>query len=73
MVTIFGIGAQLGLLTILGSELSAVSGSVHLLARLVVGAMAAVLLSYAVIATIALASSRPGSALASDSQTSYIL
>ena len=73
LVTIIGIGAQLGLLGMLAGELSALSGLAHNIAWVIVGVMAAVMVGYAVVATAELASSRPGSALASDSQSSYIL
>jgi hypothetical protein len=73
LVTIIGIGAQLGLLGMLAGELSALSGLGHNIAWVIVGVVAAVMVGYAVVATAELASSRPGSALASDSQSSYIL
>ena len=73
LVTILGIGAQLGLLGMLAGELSALSGLAHKIAWAIVGVMAAVMVGYAVVATTELASSRPGSALASDSQSSFIL
>ena len=73
LLTIFGIGAQLGLLGMLAGELSALPGPAHNIAWAIVGVMAAVMVGYSVVATAELASSRPGTALASDSQSSYIL
>lgn len=70
--TIFGIGVQLGLLTMLAGELAAVSATARDSGWGAAYAVAALMAGYAVTATIALASSRPGSALASDSRASYI-
>ena len=73
LVTIFGIGAQLGLLGMLAGELSALPSLAHDIAWAIVGVIATVMVGYSVVATSELASSRPGSALASQSQSSYIL
>jgi hypothetical protein len=73
LVTILGIGGQLGLLAMLAGELSALPAVAHNIAWAIVGALAAAMVGYAVVSTAELASSRPGSALASDSQSSYIL
>lgn len=73
LVTILGIGAQLGLLGMLAGELAALPSVAHKVAWAIVGVMAAVMVGYAVVATAELASSRPGSAIASDAQSAYIL
>jgi hypothetical protein len=70
MLSVFGIGAEFGLLTMLGGQLSAEPGWVHWTVRVVVGFLAASVLVYTVTRTIALAStSDPGSSLAPDTKT----
>jgi uncharacterized protein with GYD domain len=69
MISVFGIGAEFGLLTVLGGQLSAEPCSVHITVILVVAMMAVFVLVYTATRTIALASSSPGSSLAPDSKT----
>jgi uncharacterized protein with GYD domain len=69
MISVFGIGAEFGLLTVLGGQLSAEPRSVHITVILVVAVMAVFVLVYTATRTIALANSSPGSSLAPDSKT----
>ena len=73
MITLFGIGAELGLLIVLAGGLSAASSTVHTTAVAVVVVMALVLLGYSVVTTNTLFSAQQGSALAPESKTSYTL
>jgi len=73
LVTMFGIGAELGILGILAFSLSDQTGAARYGALGAVLAMAVVVLAYAAATTYALADSRPGSALTPDSATSCTL
>ena len=73
MITLFGIGAELGLLAVLASALSAASSEVHVAAAIVAGVMAVVLILYSAVTTITLTSAPPGSALTATTKTSYTL
>ncbi len=70
MISVFGIGAEFGLLTVLGGQLSAEPGLVHWTVRIVVALLAVFVLVYTVTRTNALASTTsPGSSLAPDTRT----
>jgi hypothetical protein len=73
LVTMFGIGAQLGILGVLAFSLSNRTASIRGIALALVSLMALTVLVYAIATTRALADSTPGSALAPDSSTAATL
>lgn len=72
IVTMFGIGAELGIVGVLAGSLSAAALQARIIAVVVVAVMAAVTLWYAVATTRALGNFTSGSALSADG-TSYTL
>ena len=73
LVTMFGIGAELGILGVLAFSLSNRTAPIRGTALALVIIVAIVVLWYATITTAALADSTPGSALTPDSSTSATL
>jgi hypothetical protein len=73
LVTMFGIGAQLGTLGVLAFWLSNRTAAVRCGALAVIIVMAVTVLAYAIATTLALSDSKPGSAMTADSATSATL
>lgn len=73
MVTMFGIGAELGILGVLAGSLAIGSSAAHGWALAVIASMAMVVLGYAIATAVTLADTRPGSALSAQTRTSYSL
>jgi hypothetical protein len=73
MITMFGIGAELGLLGVLAGWLSAETGGARIAVVTVTGVIVVVLLWYAWSTTHAVKDARPGSALTPDSHVSATL
>jgi hypothetical protein len=73
LVTMFGIGAELGILGVLAFALSNRTAPVRGTALALVIVTAIIVLCYAIATTLALADSTPGSALSPDSSTSATL
>jgi hypothetical protein len=73
LVTMFGIGAQLGTLGVLAFALSNRTGTVRYGALALIIFMALTVLAYAIVTTLALSDSKPGSAMTADSATSATL
>jgi NhaP-type Na+/H+ and K+/H+ antiporter len=73
LVTMFGIGAELGALGVLAFSLSDRTAAFRYSALAVIIVMAATILAYAIATTLALADPKPGSAMTADSATSATL
>jgi hypothetical protein len=73
LVTMFGIGAELGALGALAFSLSDRTTAFRYSALAVIIVMAATILAYAIATTLALADPKPGSAMTADSATSATL
>jgi hypothetical protein len=73
LVTLFGIGAELGILGVLAFSLSDRTTTIRWTALVLVTLMAIVVLGYAIFTTKALSDTTPGSALTADSSTAAIL
>jgi hypothetical protein len=72
-ITLFGTGAELGILGVLAFSLSSAGFAVRLLCVLAVALAAAVVLVYGVVSIRALADPKPGDALTTTGSTSFIL